>query len=262
MTYLFPRSEVARPTIINSCRTCGNAWTEPPPSTVNYHSADFHASTIAFNSEDDEILRTVNELPEQWKRSVLMQAQLLTRYLRPRAKILEIGCGEGILLSELSRLGFNVQGIEPSEAASLRTRKKGIDCITGYFPYPEIQEPFDAVILSHVLEHLQNPLETLEKIAAIAPQGYLLLVQTHYRGLLPRLLRWRWYAWVCGEHYWHFTPEGLAYITRNLNFTPVTCEFSSLVHEDRLLTRFTERAGSVFPLLYDQFHILFKMSKD
>jgi 2-polyprenyl-3-methyl-5-hydroxy-6-metoxy-1,4-benzoquinol methylase len=259
VAHLVHGSKETKPTIIKACKICTNAWTLPPPSLVDYQRADFH--TNASNSEDHEILRTVHNLPRQWKHSVLMQAQLLARYLPPRAKILEIGCGEGILLDELSRLGFSVKGIEPSLMGSARARRKGIDCLTGYFPHPDIQEPFDAVILSHVLEHLEKPLEVLNQVSAIAPQGIVLLVQTNYKGILPQLLRWRWYAWACMEHYWHFTPQGLAYITQSLNLNFIACEFSSLVHEDNYLTRLVEKRASAFPEVYDQFHLLLKISK-
>ena len=65
-------------------------------------------------------------------------------------EILEIGCGEGILLQELSKKGFNVQGIEPSEAASERVRKKNMGCVTGYFPDSRLRGPFDAVVMAIV----------------------------------------------------------------------------------------------------------------
>ncbi len=243
---------------IYSCQNCTNAWTNPAPKEIIYEEVDFHASTV--DSENQYLSRSVDDLPEEWQSSVKMQAQLLARHLKPGSRVLEIGCGEGILLYEISKLGFSVKGIEPSKAAAKRGIQKGIDVVQGYFPHPNLCETFDAVVMSHVLEHLPNPTETLNQVAKIAPQGYLLLVQTNYQGLVPRLARYKW-NWMPDQHYWHFTPQGLKYITQNLilniTFNSVECEFSSLVHISK--AKLVAKLASVVPKFDDQFHILFKI---
>src|SRR6266704_2419009 len=116
-------------------------------------------------------------------------------------------------------------GVEPSEVASARARQRSLDVVTGYFPNSQVRGPFDAVVLSQVLEHLADPGACLAEIARITPNGYLLLVQTNYRGLVPRLQRGRWYAWAPQQHFWHFTPGGLSRILSEAGFTLVACEF-------------------------------------
>jgi 2-polyprenyl-3-methyl-5-hydroxy-6-metoxy-1,4-benzoquinol methylase len=171
---------------------------------------------------------------------------------------MEIGCGEGLLLKELSRSGFNVQGIEPSVTASSRARKKGLNVITGYFPDCLSDALFDVVILSHVLEHFADPIVTLELVSRVAPKGYLLLIQTNYKGLIPRWDREKWYAWSPHEHFWHFTPKGLQMIARRLGFCPIACEYSSLIHGSKRIAKLTGKIARVFPPAWDQFHLLLK----
>lgn len=244
---------------IYSCHNCTNAWTEPAPKKIMYDEVDFHASTI--DVKNQYLSRSVDDLPQEWQYSVKMQAQLLARHLKPGSRVLEIGCGEGILLYEISKLGFIVKGIEPSKAAAKRGIEKGIDVVQGYFPHPKLCETFDAVVISHVLEHLPNPIETLNQVAKIAPEGYLLLIQTNYHGLVPRLARYKW-NWMPDQHYWHFTPKGLMFITQNLvsniTFNLVECEFSSLVHIKK--SKLVANIASLFPDLQDQFHLLLKIT--
>lgn len=240
---------------IVSCSTCTNAWSEPFPTPVDYSNADFHAEKIA---PDVEVkIRNVYDLPEELKNATLMQVDLLKRYLNPGAKILEVGCGEGLLLNELGQSGFTVKGIDPSIAGSQRARTKRLDVITGYFPTPLISESFDMVILSHVLEHFEKPNEILtEVVKVLSADGYLLLVQTNYKGLVPRFMPENWYAWAPDEHYWHFTPKGLTSITQKL-FKPITCEFSSLVHYGRS-RKVLASLSKVTPHSQDQFHLLLR----
>lgn len=237
------------------CKTCTNAWTTPIPRLRDYSKEDFHRNTLRERSQDN--LKNLNDLPVQWRNSIIMQTKLLTRHLRPTAKILEIGCGEGLLLSELNKLGFNVQGIEPSKSGSDRAREKGLNVITGCFSEFKIRQHFDAVILSHVLEHLHRPLDMLEKVAELIPQGYLLLVQSHYRGLIAQMYNSNWYAWSAQEHYWHFTPKGLFRLCQQLGYHFVVCDYSSLVHSG-YLTKLVSRIAFFAPQVLDQFHLLLR----
>jgi 2-polyprenyl-3-methyl-5-hydroxy-6-metoxy-1,4-benzoquinol methylase len=246
---------------INECTVCTNAWTVPYPSKLDYAASDFHASAIhpAITGRTREAITGVDELPEEWKLCIRRQCRLLARHLPNNARVLEVGCGEGLLLSELSKLGFNVEGIEPSESGSFRARRKGLNVATGYFPQRQPAGHFDAVILSHVLEHLSDPIAILQSTSRIAPLGYLLLIQTHYKGLIPRWDKANWYAWAPHEHFWHFTPEGLKRLSHSLGFRPVACEFSSLIHGARRAAKLASTISSLIPSALDQFHLLLKL---
>lgn len=235
------------------CMRCENAWTDPPPS-VDYSVLDFHASAL---STTQSVIVSLESLPNEWKTSILIQKNLLVAHLPQGARILEIGCGEGLLMAVLIEAGFSVEGIEPSVIASERGRSKGLVIHTGYFPEAMPGGRFDAIVASQVLEHMCNPGEVLSRIRSIVPQGYLLLVQTNFKGFLPRFYKERWYAWVPDQHYWHFTPKGVFRLAKNSGFEFVTCEFSSLVHGGRL-PRLVALGARFFPSLFDQFHLLMR----
>lgn len=228
---------------ITACLNCTNAWTCPPPGYNAYDEQNFHGQ---FKYE------TLIDLPSQWQKGVQMQINLLVKSLKPGASILEIGCGQGILLMEMARRGFAVTGIEPSITASQAAQEAGLNVIFGYFPHPQLTGPFDAVIMSHVLEHLSKPLDILQAITQIAFGGHVLLVQTNWSGLIPRIYREKWYAWVPEQHFWHFTPKGLGTLMQSLNWEIVTVEYSSLEHQSTILSRI----GASIPGLGDQFHLL------
>ena len=231
---------------IDWCRECTNAWTEPAPDGVRYHEKDFHAQFP---------YREVGELPGQWRRATMMQANLLTEFLPPEAAVLEIGCGEGLFLKELRRRGFTVRGIEPSLQASRRAREAGLDVTSGLFPHPKIGGPVHAAVMIQVLEHIRHPVEFLDEVHRVAAGGIALLVQTNWRGLLPRLQRQRWYAWVPEDHFWHFTPKGMSVLLSGMGWRILKMEYSSLHHGASRLSR----VGAAIPGMGDQFHTIVRI---
>lgn len=237
---------------IRACQICTNAWTDPPPRTIDYSSENFHGRTL--QEPERAAPRSTADLPPQWRHSLLLQVDRLTKVLPPGARVLEIGCGEGLLLDELGRRGLQVTGVEPSVVASAAARGKNLDVHTGYFPAVPIEGPFDAVVMSHVLEHLPQPAETLAAIDRILSGGYVLLIQTNWRGLIPRLRGRRWYAWVPDQHFWHFTPRGLMKLFQPLGWSTRAVEYSSLVHSPVL--HLPSDLASRVPGLGDQFQIL------
>jgi SAM-dependent methyltransferase len=83
---------------------------------------------------------------------------------------LEVGCGDGALLSELHRRDFGGQlaGVEITEAAvALARARLEIDSVELYdgFRLPASDGAYDLGILSHVLEHVPDPPALLAEVA-------------------------------------------------------------------------------------------------
>jgi len=233
--------------LIIACRRCLIARTDPAPAPVQYDEQDFHA---IFNH------RTADDLPRTWRKGLEMQRDLLRRHLPAGARVLEIGCGQGLLLGLLAKQGLRAQGIEPSLSATKAALAVGLNVKQGYFNRETAPAgPFDAVVVSHVLEHIEKPSPFMDTIAQIAPGGLLLLVQANWRGWVPRKTKAIWHAWAEGHHYWHFTPAGLNRWLTGQGMQRVELEYSSLEHGDYWLARLARW----FPGASDQFHLLMRL---
>lgn len=233
------------------CRPCTNAWTEPAPGDVDYESANFHAEAA---KQEQRV--GVDLLPPWWRRMLRLQTRMLAGAVPPGSRVLDIGCGEGLLVELLQEAGLQVVGVEPSRTASERARAAGLEVVTGYFPHPDVPGPFAAVNVSHVMEHLPDPHGFLAAVAAVAAGGVVLFSQTNYRGLLPRIIGRRWYAWVPGEHFWHFTPRGLRRMLEGRGWRVLEVRYTSLVHWARERRWLANCASVMCPPLLDQFHML------
>jgi SAM-dependent methyltransferase len=89
--------------------------------------------------------------------------------IRPRAT-LEVGCGDGALLSELHRRGFGgrLAGVEITEAAVQIARSRAeIDSVELYDGQhlPAADRAYDLGVISHVLEHVPDPPALLAETA-------------------------------------------------------------------------------------------------
>jgi 2-polyprenyl-3-methyl-5-hydroxy-6-metoxy-1,4-benzoquinol methylase len=93
-------------------------------------------------------------------------------------RLVDLGCGNGDMLVMAGQLGWEAIGIEldPAAAQVSRVRTGGVVLEGSYARLGELRGEIDCVICSHVLEHVQNPLDMLASIAeALRPGGILLL---------------------------------------------------------------------------------------
>jgi glycosyltransferase involved in cell wall biosynthesis len=81
-----------------------------------------------------------------------------------RGKILDAGCGTGVLLNHLSKAGIDAEGVDISETAIERARNAGLHASRLDIEKEEIVGNFDAVFCLEVLEHTRNPLSVLKKL--------------------------------------------------------------------------------------------------
>jgi SAM-dependent methyltransferase len=90
----------------------------------------------------------------------------------PDSAYLDVGCGGGRLLRRMQRCGFtNLRGVDPYAPQAVTERGFKID----QAELESVQGKFDLIILSHVLEHLADPVATLVTARGLLnPKGTIL----------------------------------------------------------------------------------------
>jgi SAM-dependent methyltransferase len=147
--------------------------------------------------------------PERWIRS-----NVLAR-LRPGTRVLDFGCSSGRLLSDfesLERFGFEINPCAAAEA-----KRKGL-CILneGQLARGDLN-PFGAIILVDVFEHLRDPVAHLEHLVRLLRSGGLLVVASG-NGDAPACRRdpaQFWYFRTI-EHLLMLTQKHIGYLARTL----------------------------------------------
>jgi ubiquinone/menaquinone biosynthesis C-methylase UbiE len=110
----------------------------------------------------------------------------------PHASILEVGAGEGAILGQLSEFDFgdHYTAIEVSESGLEAIRGRNLSKLGEcqlfdgeHIPYADGQ--FDLAILSHVVEHVENPRKLLYEAKRVARHVFVEVPLEHSL-LLPR----------------------------------------------------------------------------
>lgn len=143
-------------------------------------------------------------------------------------KILDIGCGGGLLSEPLSRLGATVTGIDASDRnikiAKMHLKKSKLD-INYYCSSPEsfeAKEKFDVVLNMEIVEHVDNVNFFLLKSSELLKKDGLMFIATLNKTLksyvfaiigAEYILKWL----PIGTHDWNkfLKPEDLINICKN-----------------------------------------------
>jgi SAM-dependent methyltransferase len=97
--------------------------------------------------------------------------------------LIEVGCGKGHFLEHLAGMGFNITGLDPTyEGANPLVIKE-------YFT-PEVGIQSDGIILRHVLEHVENPIEFISKLRDSNGGGGKIYIEVPC------------FDWICNHHAW------------------------------------------------------------
>jgi 2-polyprenyl-3-methyl-5-hydroxy-6-metoxy-1,4-benzoquinol methylase len=90
------------------------------------------------------------------------------RYVPKNVRILDIGCGSCETLGYHQKRGCEVYGVETDENVKPIVEQNHFQVHFGLFN-PDVFEKssFDFITMDHVLEHCQNPLETIKGIGTL-----------------------------------------------------------------------------------------------
>ena len=130
---------------------------------------------------------------------------------RPPGRGLDVGCGRGDLDVMLASHGWRMSGIEPSPEACATAAARGVDARCGTLKTVELErEAFDAVIFRHSLEHTNDPVGDLRRVAgSLAPGGLLLVSVPNFGCWQARRFAGYWYHLDLPRHRSHFTERSL-----------------------------------------------------
>ncbi len=162
-------------------------------------------------------------------------------------KILDVGCGGGIVSEGIAKIGAIVTGIDfvkaNIEVAKKHSKKNNlkISYIVKDFEKDKINNKFDAIIIFEVLEHLDNWEKFLINIRSNLKKNGVLMISTINRNLISKFFALdiaenflKWIPKKTHNYYKFIKPEELEFVLSKNNFKKI--KFKGLTYDPLKLT--------------------------
>ena len=145
-------------------------------------------------------------------------------------KLLDVGCGRGDFLAKMRDLGWEVVGLEPDErSAELAHKRFNLDVRKGtieqaHFP----DDTFDAITVNHVIEHLPDPIGSLQECKRILKKdGRLIIFTPNIESLGSRRFGKAWWHLDPPRHFYIFSPLSLKSCVEKTGFNVLALRTSA-----------------------------------
>jgi 2-polyprenyl-3-methyl-5-hydroxy-6-metoxy-1,4-benzoquinol methylase len=192
--------------LLSSCKRCGLAWQVEVPQLEQISEHYDYMGKTFLNTATTPLLKK--------------RIDRILGLLGQPGRLLEIGCGGGILVERAGAQGWDVWGTEISPSCvDLLRPMMGHRLHCGDLDgAPFEPESFDAAVMMDVIEHVADPEHYLEVIHRFLKRGGRLYLSTpNARGLSASLFGYRWRVF-CGEHLQYFSPKSMRAILRRSGF--------------------------------------------
>ncbi len=169
------------------CRECGTVQQPSLPRGAALHE-------LYRDMRDDDYLAEEAGRRETARRLLdLLCGQVAS------GRLLDVGCGHGLLLDEARRRDYDVEGLELSRDAARHAHER-LDLNVREHPLEDAaldDERYDAIVLTDVLEHLEDPVGALARCTRLlAPGGALLVVTPDPASRTARRAGRRWWGYL------------------------------------------------------------------
>lgn len=183
--------------------------TSPQPSLENLSK---YYESKEYISHTDNKKGLINSLYQQVKKRALQsKSNLIYKLNEGGGSLLDIGAGTGDFLKTAKEKGWEINGVEPNESARDLAASKQVNLKKSLEEFKG--NTFDVITLWHVLEHVPNLEETIQKIEnLLAPGGTLIIAVPNYNSFDSNYYKSHWAAFDAPRHLWHFSISSMKVI--------------------------------------------------
>ena len=140
--------------------------------------------------------------------------------------ILEIGCNDGVLLEPLSKLGANVEGVDPAKNIVKLAKDKGLIVYEEYFNDEtfggeEFKDKYDLVLSNNTFAHIPDIQSVVRGVKHVLKPNGDFIFEVHY---LQSLIDGKQWDNIYHEHIYYHSITGLDNLFQKYGMTIVDFE--------------------------------------
>jgi SAM-dependent methyltransferase len=155
--------------------------------------------------------------------------EALSFYVKDKksTNILEIGSGLGYLTYALIKAGYVVVGLDISQTAVEHAKRIFGDyyICANLFEYAQLHPgSFDTIILTEVIEHIDNPIDFIKSIIKLLKPGGQAIITAPNKSFYPADTVW--VTDLPPVHCWLFSEESMRYVAKRINVNVSFVDFS------------------------------------
>lgn len=145
-------------------------------------------------------------------------------------RLLDVGCGNGAFLTRMRSLGWQAEGVEVDDQAVAQGRSQGLLIHSGKLEAQKFPEDsFDAITLSHVIEHVHDPESLLSEChRLLKPGGRVVVTTPNPASWGHTLFRESWLALDPPRHLHLFDRKSLMKIASKSGFLKLSAYTNSV----------------------------------
>ena len=128
-----------------------------------------------------------------------------------RGTLLDVGCGNGEFMGRMHSFGWNVSGLDFDPSAASYARGQGLDVRYGTIADLPDSVRYDVIVLSHVIEHVSDPVDLLRECGKrLQPgTGRLVISTPNINSLGHASFKDDWRGLEVPRHFILYSPAGL-----------------------------------------------------
>jgi len=177
---------------------------------------------------------------------------VVRRHFAQAGRVLDVGCAAGFFLRVMKDEGWQVTGLEPSDAIRAHAADLiGAENVHGELLGEAELDPgsFDLITLWDVIEHIPDAVAALKEAKKLlAPGGKLLIETQNVDSRAARVLGKRWQHYKHAEHIYHFNPKTIRNLLDQAGLE-ILENRAALGGKYVSMGFIAERAGRLHPLL-------------